>query len=42
MCYNEIGLCAQNINTIVGSILNIIGGLCDNHSKRMRILTLTS
>ena len=25
MCHIEIGLCAQNIDTIVGSILNSVG-----------------
>ena len=26
MCYEEIGLCAQNVLLIVGSTSNIIGG----------------
>ena len=31
MCHNEIRLCAQNIDTILGSVVNItIGGLCDS------------
>ena len=30
VCLNEIGLCAHNMLTILGSIINIIGGdLCD-------------
>ena len=28
MCSNEIGLCVQNIDTIVGSKVNTIGGAC--------------
>ena len=27
MCYNEIGLCAYNIDIILGSIVNIIGSV---------------
>ena len=27
ICYDEIGLCAQYIDTIVGSIVNTLGGL---------------
>ena len=28
ICYDEIGLCAQNIDTILGSRINTIGSTC--------------
>ena len=42
MCYDRIGPCAQNIDTILGLIVNIIGeGLCDRF-KRNKNCTFTS
>jgi hypothetical protein len=41
MCLNEIGLSVQKMLSILGSIINIIGGkLCD-HLMSLRIFTLT-
>jgi hypothetical protein len=34
MCHNEIELCAQNLDSIVGSILNTIGRTHVDHLKR--------
>ena len=42
MHYNEIRVCAQNIDIIRGSIVNIqLEGLCD-HLKRKIIIALSS
>ena len=38
MCYDEIGLCAQNIDTFLGSIINTIG----DHIERRRTFNLMS
>ena len=41
MCLNEIGLHAQNMITIVGSIVNIFGGMgLHEHLMSTRILTV--
>ena len=42
MCIKETRLCAQNMITILGSIVNIIWGLGDlyDHLMSMRIFTL--
>ena len=39
MCYDEIGLCVQMVDTILGSIENITIGrpsLCDHIERRAR------
>ena len=43
MCYDESKLCAQNVDTVLGSLVNtnVRLNLCDC-SKRKKILTLTS
>ena len=40
MCLKEIGLCAQNMITILGAIVNITGGHLHDHLMNMRIFTL--
>ena len=40
-CLKEVGLRAQNMVTILGSIVNMIGEDLYNHLIRMRMLTLT-
>ena len=40
MCLEEIGLCVQNMSTILSSIINIIGGDLYDHSITTRIFTL--
>ena len=42
-CYDGIGLCSHEINTILSAIINIIGrAYIYDHLKRKRILTLSS
>ena len=40
-CLKEVGLRAQNMVTILGSIVNMIGEDLYDHLIRMRMLTLT-
>ena len=39
-CYNEIGLCAQNLDTILSSIVNIATGRAYVITSRERISSL--
>ena len=41
-CFDEFGLCAQNIDTILDSIVNTIGTVYVINWKRKRIFNLTS
>ena len=40
VCFKEIGLCAQNMISIPGSIVNIIGGGPSDHLISIRIMNL--
>ena len=40
ICFEEIRLRAQNLLTILGSIVNIIGGALYDHLKRKKIFAL--
>ena len=42
MCHDEIGLCARNLDTILGSIVNIIIVRAYVTTQRERSFTLTS
>ena len=42
MCYNEIGLCAPTIDTILGPMVTQLGGYVCGHLKRKKIFTFTS
>lgn len=36
MCYDEIALCNQNIDIIIGSIVNIIGKVYASHRENKK------
>ena len=42
MCYNEIGLCAQNKDSVLGSLINRSGRVYVIAQRERRIFTLTS
>ena len=42
MWYKEIGVCAHNIDTDLGSIINTIWEAICDHQKRKRIFTFTT